>query len=287
MIMDSQYVVIGNHRQSTEIDEELLETLEIKYTQLKDYFKKLGSVIIAFSGGVDSTLLLKVAHDTLGEKALAVTASTSTLAQRELEETKKLAQIIGAQHRIITYEEMENENYRKNPTNRCYYCKDMLFEQLTEIAAQENIYTIVEGSNYDDLGDHRPGLQAAQQRGIKSPLLELGFTKTEIRQLSAQLGLPTHNKPQLACLSSRIPYGQEITKEKLVRIDEAEEYLHNLGVKQLRVRHHDNIARIEVEPHHFPMIAKHAQQITEKLKSLGFKFVALDLEGYQRGKMNQ
>lgn len=281
--MEVQYVTIGKTTPSQQDESTLAE----KYGALQDYFKQLSSVVIAFSGGVDSTLLVKVAYDTLKDKALAVTAQSSSLATAELEATKKLAREIGIPHHIIKYEELDDENYRKNPTNRCFYCKDILFSKLVELADDKEFTAIVEGSNYDDLGDHRPGLVAAQQLGIKSPLLELGFTKADIRTLSKQLGLETHDKPQMACLSSRIPYGQEITQEKLRRIDHAEAFLHNLGIKQLRVRHHENSARIEVEPRDFETLIKNAAEITQHFKELGFTIVTLDLEGYKRGKMNQ
>lgn len=217
-----------------------------KYWKLIQSIKKLDSAVIAFSGGVDSTLVLKVAHDILGNKAIAVTADSPSLPRRELEETKKIAEDIGAKHIIINTEETNNVNYLKNPSNRCYYCKTELYTKLKEISRQLGIKNILNGTNFDDLGDFRPGLKAADENDVVSPLKDAKLTKNDVRELAKYVNLKVWDKPSSPCLSSRVPYNQEITIKKLRMIEEAENFLKDFGIKEIRVRHFGTIARIEV-----------------------------------------
>jgi uncharacterized protein len=263
--------------------------LEEKYENLKKYIKQLGSAVIAFSGGVDSTFLAKVCKDVLNDSCLAVTATSSTYPEREFKEALELAKEIGIRHKIIKSEELEIEGFSKNPIDRCYYCKSELFSKLKKVADDEGIEYVLDGTNADDTGDFRPGRRAAKELGVKSPLLECGFTKDDIREMSKRLGLPTWNKPAYACLSSRFPYGQEITSEKLSMVEKSEEYLLNLGFVGFRVRHHGDIARIELNPDQINMMMDEniRKKVVSKLKEIGFKYVSLDLEGYRTGSMNE
>ncbi|WP_434656046.1 ATP-dependent sacrificial sulfur transferase LarE [Thermoanaerobacterium thermosaccharolyticum] len=263
--------------------------LEEKYENLKKYIKELGSAVIAFSGGVDSTFLAKVCKDVLNDSCLAVTATSSTYPEREFKEALELAKEIGIRHKIIKSEELEIEGFSKNPIDRCYYCKSELFSKLKKVADDEGIEYVLDGTNADDMGDFRPGRRAAKELGVKSPLLECGFTKDDIREMSKRLGLPTWNKPAYACLSSRFPYGQEITSEKLSMVEKSEEYLLNLGFVGFRVRHHGDIARIELNPDQINMMLDEniRKKVVSKLKEIGFKYVSLDLEGYRTGSMNE
>ena len=260
-----------------------------KLDDLKNILRDMGRVMVAFSGGVDSSFLLRVGKEVLGDNILAVTARSETYPQAELEEAKKIAQLIGIRHLIITSEELEIPGFQDNPPNRCYYCKKELFEKLKELAVQEGIDFIADGSNCDDLGDHRPGMLAARELGVRSPLKEAGLTKKEIREYSYVLGLPTWEKPSFACLASRFPYGEKISQEKLRRVDRAEEFLRAKGFKQLRVRHHDGIARIEVDKKDLGKFLQYnlATEVVAKLKELGFNYITLDLEGYRMGSMNE
>ncbi|KLU61901.1 hypothetical protein CEB3_c18190 [Peptococcaceae bacterium CEB3] len=257
-------------------------------TQLARLLQDLGSVLIAYSGGVDSTFLLKVAHDTLGPKCLGVTAASETYPEGELTAAIENARFIGASHQIIRTEELTDPHFTSNPLDRCYYCKSELFGKLKRIAQTEGYAFVLDGTNADDVQDYRPGLKAGQRLGVCSPLKEIGFTKKEIRQFSLELGLPTWNKPSLACLSSRIPYGEDITIEKLTRVDRAEAFVRSLGFRDSRVRHHGNIARIEIPRHELPrIIDQPADLIVTALKRLGFVYITLDLEGLRSGSMNE
>ncbi|MBU3188102.1 ATP-dependent sacrificial sulfur transferase LarE [Clostridium bowmanii] len=263
--------------------------LEQKFQKLKDNLKDLGSVAIAYSGGVDSTFLLKVAADVLGDSVIAITAKSSTYPEREFKEAVKYIEGIGAKHIVIISEELEIEGFAKNPVNRCYYCKKELFSKIRKVADDNNINAVLDGSNADDVSDFRPGMKAARELEVISPLKDAGFTKNDIRVLSKKLGVPTWNKPAFACLSSRFPYGNEITVEKLSMVERAEQFLMDLGFRQIRVRHHEDIARVEVnaeEREKFFNIEL-MDKVGNELKSIGFKYVTLDLLGYRTGSMNE
>ncbi len=266
-----------------------MRELQEKYQTLKEYLKSLGSVTVAFSSGVDSTFLLKVAHDVLGDKAMAVTARSCSFPERELKEAISFAKENGILHRVVDSEELEIEGFSENPVNRCYLCKHELFSKMKVVAKNEGFHEVIEGSNMDDLGDYRPGLTAIEELGIKSPLRYAGLTKEEIRQLSKELELPTWDKQSFACLSSRFPYGQSITPEKLKMVDEAEQLLLDLGFSQMRVRHHETLARIEIVEEQFPKLMEKTNRelIHSRLKEIGFIYVALDLIGYRTGSMNE
>lgn len=262
---------------------------EDKLSILKENLRNLESVAIAYSGGVDSTFLLKVAHEVLGNNVIAITAKSSTYPERELMEAKKFAEEIGVKHIIIVSEELDIEGFSKNPTNRCYYCKKELFTKIEDIAKENKMKHVVDGSNMDDTGDYRPGMVAAKELGVISPLKLSNMTKEDIRWFSKQYGLKTWNKPSFACLSSRVPYGSYITIEKLKMIENAEQFLLDLGFRQVRVRHHGEIARIEVSPEEREAFfnLNTMDKVSEKLKEIGFKYVTLDLFGYRTGSMNE
>lgn len=248
-----------------------------------------GSVMVAFSGGVDSAYLAYVAHSEIGERALAVTGDSASYPTFQRELARELTSRFGIRHEMIFTEEFEDENYTSNPSNRCYYCKSELYTKLSRIAREREIAVICDGTNADDVGDYRPGRQAARELGVRSPLLECGLTKAEIRELSRRAGLATWNEPASACLSSRVPYGQVVTIEKLSVIDKAEIALKRLGFRQVRVRHHGDIARIEVAEEEIARALDQAMigKISSALKALGFKYVTLDLEGYRTGSLNE
>lgn len=258
-----------------------------KYEQLKEVLGEMGTALIAFSGGVDSTFLLQVAKEVLGEKILAVNIVSEINPQEEREEAKLLAKELGVKLNIMEAAPLEMEAFITNPPDRCYHCKTALFTQLKEIAAQQGLKWVLDGSNASDLGDYRPGKKALQELEIRSPLLEVGLTKEEIRVLSKEVGLPTWNKPGLACLASRFPYGTRITKEKLGQVEKGERYLRSLGLQQLRVRHHGEIVRLEVLPEDILLLAEKRTEVVGFFKELGFVYIALDLEGYRTGSLNQ
>ena len=261
-----------------------------KFEHLTEIFQSMGRVLVAYSGGVDSTLLLKVAIDTLGEGSiLAVTALSPLFPERELTGAKKVIQTIGGRHLLIESNELEIEGFSKNPSDRCYYCKRKLFEELLNLAREKSIPFIVEGSTLDDEKDHRPGKRAIQELGIRSPLKEAMFTKADVRKLSNALGLPTWDKPSFACLASRFPYGEEITMEGLRMVSEAEDFLFGLGFKQIRVRHYQNLARIEILQEEMDRLMEGSlrEKVVSHLKGIGYKYITLDLQGFRSGSMNE
>lgn len=263
--------------------------IDEKFQHLKNYLQTLGSVVVAFSGGVDSTFLLKVAHEVLGKNVLAVTARSSTYPVREYESAKNFADANGISFQTIISEELEVEGFAENPTHRCYLCKKELFSKLIDVAAKHGIKYVIEGSNFDDTSDYRPGLKAIAELGIISPLREAQLTKEDIRYLSKEMGLPTWNKPSFACLSSRFPYGQKITVEKLTAVDQAEQLLLDLGFTQVRVRHHGDVARIEILTEEFSKLLEKdlREEVYQRFKEFGFQYVSLDLKGYRTGSMNE
>lgn len=266
-----------------------MELLDQKYENLKSYLKSLGSVAVAFSAGVDSTFLLRVAHDVLGDQVIAVTAASCSFPVRELKEAKAYCEKNGIRHVVCQSEELDIDGFRQNPKNRCYLCKHELFEKIGAIAAENHLAAVVEGSNMDDNGDYRPGLVAVKELGVKSPLRHAELTKADIRELSKRLGLETWDKQSFACLSSRFVYGETINEEKLGMVDKAEQLLLDLGFRQVRVRIHNKIARIELLPEEFPklMETETRELVAKKFKEFGFTYVTLDLQGYRTGSMNE
>jgi uncharacterized protein len=260
--------------------------LQEKYESLENIFLEMGSALVAMSGGVDSVLMAKVASDVLGKRALAVTADSASLPRKELNATLDLAREFQIHHRVIRTEELQDERYLVNPVDRCYYCKDELFTHLDQMLAEGDYQWVCYGENLDDRSDHRPGSLAAQAHRVRAPLKEAGFTKADVRELARFLGLPIWDKPASACLASH-SYGEKVTPEKLAQVEAAEDYLWELGFRQFRVRHHGEIARIEVDPNQMLQLLEKASQVNVRLKELGFKYIAMDLTGYRRGSLNE
>ena len=263
--------------------------IEDKLSKLKEIVSKLGSVVVAFSGGVDSTLVAKVCYDTLRDNSMAVTARSETYPDFEFKESQKLAREIGIKHLVVDTSELAIEGFANNPPERCYFCKTELFGKLKEIAKEHGFLNVADGANLDDTQEFRPGLKASKELNVRSPLKEAGFAKEDIRKVSKLLNLPNWNKPAYACLSSRFPYGQSITEEKISMVSEAETYLRGLGLIQFRVRHHETIARIEILPEDIHILTNSParEELTAKFKKIGFTYVTLDLEGYRSGSMNE
>jgi uncharacterized protein len=268
---------------------ELDPVLQYKFQQLVQIFAEMGRVVVAYSGGIDSSLVAKLAWDQLGEGALAVTAASPALLPEDLEEAIWQAEYIGIRHQVIQTQELQDPRYAANPPSRCYFCKSYLHDTLLQLAKTQGYDHVVDGLNADDLADYRPGVQAARERGVRSPLAEVGMSKLEVRQLSRHLGLPWWDKPAQPCLSSRFPYGEVITAEKLRRVGLAERYLRSLGWREVRVRSEKDTARIELPPHQILEFVQKTDlaALVKTLQSFGYLYVSLDLEGYRSGKLNR
>jgi uncharacterized protein len=266
----------------------LMPDLATKYDHLRQILHEMGQVVLGYSGGVDSTLVMKVAHDVLGDGAVAVTGDSEAFPQGEVDAALDVAGKMGVTVTRVRTHELANPNFAVNTPNRCYHCKTELFSELQQVAHARGIRWIVDGSHAEDgkPGDHRPGLKAAEERGVRSPLREAGFTKADVRALALYLEVPNWDKPSFACLSSRFPYGTQITADLLAQLDGCEKFLRELGFRQFRVRHHDTVARIEVEPQDIVRLVEVRERVNVRFKELGYTYVTLDLEGYRSGKMN-
>jgi pyridinium-3,5-biscarboxylic acid mononucleotide sulfurtransferase len=268
------------------IQTELSSELEQKLNKLCAIMHECDSVLVAYSGGVDSALVMAVAHRELGERALACIGVSPSYPTREMRDAVKLAEQIGVPYRLVNTAEYLDANYAANPTNRCYFCKSELHDQLKKVASEEGWQMVLDGNNSSDLGDYRPGMEAARERGVRSPLIEANVSKAEVRELAHYLGLPVWDKPAMACLSSRVPHGTAITPELLRQIESAEDVLVELGFRQFRVRHHNELARIELPAEDFPQALAQHTALVAGIRAAGYRFVTLDLAGFRRGSLN-
>ncbi len=274
------------HSTMTLPDAEITPELQAKHRRLQQILRDMQRVVVGYSGGVDSTLVLKVAHDALGANAIAVVGDSEAFPQGEVDAALEVAAQMGVEVVRVRTHELSNIHFRVNNSNRCYHCKTELFTELRDVARERGIPWIADGSHADDVGDHRPGLKAGEEHQVRSPLREADLHKSEIRALAAFLQLPNWDKPSFACLSSRFPYGTEITAELLAQVDGCEKLLRTLGFRQFRVRHHGNMCRLEVEPQDIARVIELREEINAGFKAQGYTYVTLDLEGYRSGKMN-